>query len=67
MGGIISKPKVPTPISPTPVPTLEDAQQASDEAVKDDLKRRKGRAANILSTGDDSGGTAQTTAKRLLG
>jgi len=50
VGGLFKKPKtkeLPPPVEP---PTVDEAAQARDQA--DNLRKRKGRSANIL-TGND--------------
>lgn len=49
---------------PLPAPTIDDAANAREAA--DALRRRKGRAASII-TGPNGADTPKTTAKTLLG
>jgi len=56
-----SKPKIEKPL---PAPTIDDAANARESA--DALRRRKGRAASII-TGSDGADTPKTTAETLLG
>lgn len=56
----------PPPLPPAPVaPTIEDADTKTREN-EDKLKRRKGRAALVL-TGKSGAGTPQTATKALTG
>lgn len=57
------RPKVTTQ-APPPPPVIEDTQ-AVQQDYADKLKRRRGRAASILSTPQAS--PVQTAAKTLLG
>lgn len=64
MGGLLSKPKtkeLPPPIEP---PTVDEAAQARDQA--DNLRKRKGRAANILTGAEGDTGTKTTGSTKLL-
>lgn len=56
---------LPPPPEPPPAPTIEDADVKAREA-EDVLRRRKGRAAAIL-TGTAGAGTPKTATKVLLG
>jgi hypothetical protein len=55
----------PRPVAPPPPPVIEDTAATAQE-YQDQLRKRKGRAASILT---DRAGTAQpqTAAKMLLG
>ena len=46
MSSLFSKPNIPTPPPPEPVPTIDTAAQANDYA--DRLRRRRGAASTIL-------------------
>ena len=46
MSSLFSKPSIPTPAPPEPVPTIDAAAQANDYA--DRLRRRRGAASTIL-------------------
>lgn len=72
MGAVFKKPKVPAPPpppTPPPPPVVEDTA-ARAQADADALRRRKGRAATLLTgrsnTGGDTGGVTTGT-KQLLG
>jgi hypothetical protein len=68
MGGIFSKPKTPPPPKPVEMPqTPRVDEQALERDRSDMLKRRRGRAATIL-TGQNEGSAAGSVAtKTLLG
>lgn len=57
-------PDIPQPEAPSKPPTIDDA--AKRQAEQDRLRRRRGRAASIL-TGPQGAGTPSTATKTLLG
>ena len=68
MSNMFKKPKMPdmpTPPAPTPAPTIDTARQA--QQAGDNMARRRGRAATVLTgpTGDLV--APETATKRLLG
>lgn len=66
MGGIFGKPsapKAPPPPKPVPVPTVDEAANAADAADK--LRRRRGAAANVLTSGNETGPAVSSGAKLL--
>lgn len=75
MTGLVSAVKVPNPFNsaspqapkPVPLPRIDEAKAKA--AADDAMRRRRGRAASILSpqTMGAAGGEYQTAAKRLLG
>lgn len=58
----------PVPVVTAPPPVIEDTASQAENA-SDELRRRKGRAATILSGGNQSGGTGTPSVgtKTLLG
>ena len=70
MSGVFSKPKMPPPPPPAPVemtkaPVVDQVQVERDAG--DMLKRRRGRAATVLTDGGGSVGMGSVAAKSLLG
>lgn len=69
MSGLFSTPRPPAPplppAPPAPPPTIDDAKEARRR--EDIMKRRRGRAATILSDGSGSDLAPPTSAKSLLG
>jgi hypothetical protein len=66
--GLFSKPDVPqlpAPAAPPPPPTIEDASLKGQQDA-DMLKKRRGRAATIL-TGQDGAAAPNVATKALLG
>lgn len=65
-GGSKAPPPPPPPAAPPPPPTVDQAKQSRMQA--DELTRRRGRAANILTqpTGMLAESTTATTATRKL-
>lgn len=66
--GLFTKPdvpKLPTPAAPPPPPTVEDAGVKAEQDA-DALKKRRGRAATIL-TGQDGASAPNVGTKSLLG
>jgi hypothetical protein len=69
MSGIFSKPKMPAPPAPIEMPqsTRVDQMQV-DRDRSDMMKRRRGRAATVLTGGSSDGAPAGAVAtKALLG
>lgn len=64
MGGLFSVPKMPKPQEIPKPPTIDEAQRARIEA--DRLRKRRGRAATILST-NESQSTGSVGVAKLLG
>lgn len=62
MGGLFSKPKIP---KPPPVPTIDETRQNQD--ILDRIRRRRGRAATILTGPQGDTSTPLTATKKLLG
>lgn len=77
MSSLFSKPNIPTPPPPEPVPTIDTAAQANDYA--DRLRRRRGAASTILvpdmagllggntATGSAAAPQPMMSAKAILG
>lgn len=65
MANLFSKPNIPTPQAPTPVPTIDTATAATDYA--DRLRKRRGSASTILVPDSASLGGGSTAATALLG
>jgi hypothetical protein len=68
MSGIFSKPKMPPPPAPIEMPktpVVDQAQIGRDQA--DMLRRRRGRAATVLTDGGGAVGAGSVAAKSLLG
>jgi hypothetical protein len=63
-GGDTPKPAPMVVPEPDPVPTVDDAVAAREK--EDSSKRRRGRAALVL-TGKDGAGTPNSATKTLLG
>lgn len=63
-GGGPSIPPPPPIPEPPPAPTIDDATKAREN--EDALRRRKGRAATVL-TGSAGAGAPRTATKALLG
>lgn len=57
-------PPMPKPPEPEPVPTVDDAVSAREK--EDAARRRKGRAAYVL-TGGEGAGSPNSATKTLLG
>jgi hypothetical protein len=51
MGGILSKPKIPAPTAPEPMPTPDDdaIKAAKRRSIAANLSRTQGRESTILS------------------
>lgn len=68
IGGLFGGQQTPQPIvipaAPDPAPTIDQAAKARE--AEDIMRRRKGRAATIL-TGAQGAGTPTTATKALLG
>jgi len=56
----------PAPVTPPPPPVIEDTAATAQE-YQDQLRRRKGRAASILTDRTPGAMQPQTAAKTLLG
>jgi hypothetical protein len=70
MSGIFSSPKTPPPPKPVEMPSTPVVDQLQvDRDQSDMLKRRRGRAATVLSTGGADAGVApgSVATKSLLG
>lgn len=67
MGGLFSKPKMPTVEAPAPIPTVDQA--FVDRQAGDLLRKRRGRAATDLTSATPSaaGTTGAVASKSLLG
>lgn len=67
-GGQQSAPPPPPVITPAPPPVVEDTQVRAEQQA-DQLRKRQGRAATILSGGSQDGGTGNPAVgtKALLG
>ena len=63
VGGIIKKPKKSAMPSALPTPTRDDARERVD--IEDELRRRRGGAADLLT--GSRGAEAGATGKTLLG
>ena len=57
-------PKMPTPVAPPPVPTVDDAAARADDEMR--RRRRRGRAPFVLA-GRSSLGQPQVGTKTLTG
>lgn len=64
MGNPFSKPKIKVPPTP-PVPTIDEARQKQE--LRDRARRRKGRAATILTGQRGDTSSPSVAVKRLLG
>ena len=69
MSGIFSKPKMPPPPAPMETPRAATVDEAQLERERGDImRRRRGRAATVLTSGSgDSVGAGSVAAKSLLG
>lgn len=73
MGGLVKsifggsdKSPAPVPLTPAPPPVVEDAGLRAQEAA-DQMRRRRGRAATILSADESKAGASSVGTKTLLG
>ena len=69
MSGIFSKPKMPPPPPPVEMPQAAKVDEAQIDRERGDMmRRRRGRAATILTTGESGGiGAGSVTTQNLLG
>jgi hypothetical protein len=68
MSGIFSKPKMPPPPAPVEMPKAPVVDQARlDQDRGDALRRRRGRAATVLTEGGGMVGAGSVASKSLLG
>ena len=65
MSALFKTPKIPKPEAPPPIPTVDDAALRRNEQLR--LRKRRGRAATLMSgvAGDPS--TPNVSAAHLLG
>ena len=67
MSGIFSKPKMPPPPAPMEMPRAATVDEAQLERERGDImRRRRGRAATVLTSGS-AVGAGSVAAKSLLG
>ena len=69
MSGVFSKPKMPPPPAPMDMPRAATVDKVQLERDRGDImRRRRGRAATVLTSGSgDSVGAGSVAAKSLLG
>lgn len=69
MSGIFSKPKMPPPPAPMEMPRAATVDEVQLERERGDImRRRRGRAATVLTSGSGgSVGAGSVAAKSLLG
>jgi hypothetical protein len=68
MSGVFSKPKMPPPPKPIEMPKTPVVDQAAlNREQADMLRRRKGRAATIMSDSSGDVGSGSVATKSLLG
>ena len=68
MGGIFSKPKMPPPPKPIEMPKTPVVDQSIvDREAADLLRRRRGRAATVMTGASGEVGSGSVATKSLLG
>lgn len=65
--GNVFKPDKPKKMKPPPPPVIEDTEAMAKEAMRERIRRRRGRAGTILTSGMGVAESPTILGKKLLG